>query len=116
MLSSFFRCFCFCIITDSGYFELEGADNPGIVHTITTALADQGLNIDKMTTNQEIAPHGGTVLFTMRGMAVAYDPLPKAFDIVKIRESLRELGDSLNCDVSMEDAIDDSASGVFYAG
>jgi len=95
---------------------LEGADNPGIVHTITRALADHGLNIDKMTTSQEIAPYGGTVLFTMRGLAIAYEPLPKSFDPAIIREDLRKLGDSLNCDVSMEDSIDDTTSGSFFAG
>jgi len=86
------------------------------VHKITTALAEHGLNIDKLATDQEIAPHGGTVLFRMRGVAMAYEPLPKSFDADAIRDELRALGDSLNCEVSMEDAVDESASGVFYAG
>jgi len=101
---------------DTGQFTLEGADHPGIVHKITSALAGHGLNIDKMETDQEIAPYGGTLLFRMRGVAHAYDPLPKSFDISAIKEELADLGDSLNCEVTMEDAVDDSTSGVFYAG
>jgi len=83
---------------------------------MTSALAKHGLSIEKMATDQEIAPHGGTVLFRMRGVASAWEPLPKSFDIVQIREELRALGDSLNCEVTLEDAVDDSTSGVFYAG
>jgi glycine cleavage system transcriptional repressor len=100
-----------------GFFSLEGADNPGIVHIVTTALARHGLNIDKMETDQEIAPHGGTVLFRMKGKAVAYEPLASGFVPSQIRYDLQELGASLNCDVELEDMEDDeSTSASFYAG
>jgi glycine cleavage system transcriptional repressor len=95
---------------------LVGADNPGIVHKITSALAQAGLSIDRLETDQEIAPYGGSVLFKMRGVAIALAPLPKTFDVSKIKADLEELGDSLNCDVSMEDTIDDRFQGSFYAG
>jgi glycine cleavage system transcriptional repressor len=95
---------------------LVGADHPGIVHRITTALAQAGLSIDRLETDQEIAPHGGSVLFKMRGIAIALAPLPKHFDIHKIKQDLSELGDSLNCDVVLEDTEDESVQGSFYAG
>lgn len=101
---------------DSGSFSLTGADNPGIVHKITSALATAGLSIDKLETDQEIAPHGGSILFKMHGTAIAIAPLAKHFDIAKIKADLEELGDSLNCEVSMEDTVDDSYQGSFYAG
>ncbi len=101
---------------DSGAFSLVGADNPGIVHKITSALANAGLSIDRLETDQEIAPHGGSVLFKMSGVAIALSPLPKTFDIAKIKADLEELGDSLNCDVTMKDTIDESYQGSFYAG
>jgi glycine cleavage system transcriptional repressor len=101
---------------DTGHFTLEGADNPGIVHKITSALAASGLSIDRMETEQEIAPYGGSVLFKMRGTAVAAYPLAKGFDLSKIKKELSELGDSLNCEVHLEDASDDSYQGSFYAG
>lgn len=97
-------------LVDSASFSLEGADNPGIVHTITSALASHGLSIDRMETDQELAPHGGTTLFRMRGACSAYNPLPWSFDPMAIKQDLRELGDSLNCDVSIDDDDDDSTS------
>lgn len=88
---------------DIGTFSLEGADHPGIVHTMAAALAKNGLNIDRMHTDQEIAPHGGTSLFTMNATVMAYAPLAAGFDVSKIREELEALGDSLNCDATLED-------------
>lgn len=86
------------------------------MHKVTSALAKNGLSIDKMETDQEIAPYGGSVLFKMHGTAVALQPLAKGFDIAKIKRELEELGDSLNCEVSLEDTADDSYNGSFYAG
>jgi glycine cleavage system transcriptional repressor len=103
-------------LLDSGEFTLVGADNPGIVHTITSALAKAGLSIDRLHTDQEIAPYGGSTLFKMKGVAIAIAPLPKSFDIQKIKNDLMDLGDSLNCDVTIEDTVDDSYQGSFYAG
>ena len=94
---------------------LEGADNPGIVHKITSALAKNGLSIDKMETDQEIAPYGNTMLFKMHGVATASAPLASGFDISKIKRELEALGDSLNCDVSLEDFIDDKFSAKIHA-
>lgn len=101
---------------DSGYFTLEGADNPGIVHTMTSALAAHGLSIDRMETDQELAPLGGTMLFRMRGICNAFEPLPKSFDLTSIKRELEALGDSLNCEVTMDDNVDDSSSGAFFVG
>ena len=42
----------------SGTLTLEGADNPGIVHNVTKILSNNGLNIDRMETTDEIAPNG----------------------------------------------------------
>lgn len=82
---------------------LEGADNPGIVHTMTSALTKHGLSIDKMHTDQDIAPHGGTMLFKMEGVVTAGGPLAAGFDVEKIRADLEATGDSLNCDVTLQD-------------
>jgi glycine cleavage system transcriptional repressor len=96
--------------TDSGHFTLEGADHPGIVHKMTAALAKNGLSIDTMETDQEIAPYGAAVLFKMRGVATASAPLANGFDISKIKRELEALGKSFNCDVSLEDVVDDKLS------
>ena len=93
-------------LTDTGLFTLEGADNPGLVHKVTTILSENGLSIDKMSTSDEIAPHGGTVLFKMQGTAHAYEPLAAGFNAAKIKEELVTLGHNLNCDINMEDVED----------
>lgn len=101
------------LTVDTGKFELEGASYPGIVHKVTSLLAKHGLSIDTMGTTEEIAPHGGTHLFRMKGIAHAFEPLPKTFDANQIRDELLEMGNDLNCDLSLED-VKDSFSGTFY--
>jgi glycine cleavage system transcriptional repressor len=83
---------------------------------MTSALARHGLSIDKMQTDQEIAPYGGSTLFKMKGVATAHAPLQPSFDVTKIKNELIELGDSLNCEVTLEEVADDSYEGSFYAG
>ena len=56
-----------------------------------------------METSDEIAPHGGTTLFKMVGLAHAYEPLATGFDIDKIKSDLHQLGNELNCDIDMVD-------------
>jgi hypothetical protein len=43
------------------------------------------------------------VLFRMRGIAHAYEPLAAGFDVDKIKQELTELGDDLNCDIDLTD-------------
>jgi len=88
-----------------GRLMLEGADNPGIVNKVTKILSNNGLNINTLETSDEVAPHGGTVLFRMKGTAHAYEPLSSGFNANKIKQELIELGDDLNCDI---DLIDES--------
>lgn len=96
---------------------MQGADNPGIVHQITNFLAESGLSVDSLETDQEIAPHGGTTLFRMRGVAVVTEPAPKQLDVEQIKLDLEDLGDSLNCQVSLTDKPEDEeVFGSFYAG
>ena len=91
-------------ILDTGAFELHGADNPGIVHNVTKILAKHRLSIDEMKTFEDkSAPHGGLSLFHMGGVATSPAPLAKGFDPDVIREELEELGEELNCDITLED-------------
>ena len=102
------------VLVDSGKFELQGASYPGIVHRVTSVLSKHGLSIETMGTTEEIAPYGGTSLFRMKGIAHAFEPLPKTFDASQIREELQELGNDLNCDLNLEDVEEESFSGRFY--
>lgn len=92
-------------IAYSGRFVLEGADDPGLVHKVTSVLTKHNLSIDTMETTDEIAPHGGTTLFQIDGIATALDPLPKSFDPDEVRDELADLGNSLNCDITLEDNV-----------
>ena len=65
-------------------------------------MAKYGLNIASMKTRQDMAPWGGTELFTLEGEAVAYHPLASNFDWIKIDEELQVLGENFNCDVEFE--------------
>eukprot|EP00565_Helicotheca_tamesis_P006925 CAMPEP_0185727122 /NCGR_PEP_ID=MMETSP1171-20130828/2899_1 /TAXON_ID=374046 /ORGANISM="Helicotheca tamensis, Strain CCMP826" /LENGTH=203 /DNA_ID=CAMNT_0028395625 /DNA_START=126 /DNA_END=737 /DNA_ORIENTATION=- len=99
-------------IAYSGQFTLSGADNPGIVHQVTSVLAKHKLSIDKMETSDEEAPFGGTQLFNMRGIANAMHPLASGFDADKIKDELQKLGESLNCDIDLEDISSASLDSV----
>lgn len=88
----------------SGKFRLSGADHPGLVNSVTSALAKHGLSIDTMETGEETAAYGQT-LFSAEGIATASEPLSNSFDTNKIRKELEALGDSLNCDITLEDNV-----------
>jgi len=100
----------------SGIVHLDGANQPGILHKVTAALAQNGLSIDKLKTGEDIAPHGGTTLFHMKCVASAPEPLAKDFDPEKIRVQLEALGENLNCDVTLEDVQDDNIGASFVGG
>ena len=100
----------------SAMVHLEGANQPGIVHQVTAALASNGLSIDRLTTGEEIAPHGGTTLFHMQCLATAHEPLAKDFNVETIRMQLEALGERLNCDVTMDDVQDESIGASFMGG
>lgn len=92
-------------IAYSGRFTLEGADNPGLVHKVTALLVENGLSVDALETSWEEAAFGGTTLFSIDGIVTAHEPLAKNFDTEKIRAALVKLGDSINCDVTLEDNV-----------
>lgn len=89
----------------------------GIVHKVTQILAKHRLNIDSLKTAEDkSAPYGGLSLFTMSGIATTPLPLTKSFDPEIVRAELEELGDQMNCDITLEDVLDDSSSASFYVG
>eukprot|EP00543_Licmophora_paradoxa_P002045 CAMPEP_0202441782 /NCGR_PEP_ID=MMETSP1360-20130828/1288_1 /ASSEMBLY_ACC=CAM_ASM_000848 /TAXON_ID=515479 /ORGANISM="Licmophora paradoxa, Strain CCMP2313" /LENGTH=142 /DNA_ID=CAMNT_0049056919 /DNA_START=375 /DNA_END=803 /DNA_ORIENTATION=+ len=90
------------VIGYTGFLNLEGADNPGIVYKVTNLLARHNLSIQKMKTSDEIAPHGGATLFHMQAVVHAFEPMAREFDISKVQSDLEAVGDSLNCNISLE--------------
>ena len=102
---------------DSGSFRIMGADHPGMVHKVTKALAAHGLSIDRLrTTADTAAPHGGTTLFCIQGIATCAAPLPASFDVGQIQDELEELGYAMNCEVTLEDSVDETYGNEVLAG
>ena len=63
-----------------------------------------------METSDEIAPHGGTTLFHMKGVASVFEPLSAGFNVDNIKKDLDKLADELNCDIHLKDVTDSSSS------
>ncbi|CAB9508363.1 cleavage system transcriptional repressor [Seminavis robusta] len=104
-------------IAYSGYFQLEGANYPGIVHKVTTFLAQNGLSVDRLeTSDAEIAPHGGTCLFQMKGIANALEPLAAGFSVERIEEGIDKLADELNCDITIQNVTHGDADDAMRYG
>lgn len=100
-----------------GYFNLSGADNPGIVHKVANILAKHRLNIDELKTfEDDSVPYGGVTLFQMMGTCTSPAPLANGFSPAAIREELESLGDSMNCEITLKDELDNRHSSAFYVG
>mmetsp|Transcript_21069 Transcript_21069/g.47794 ORF Transcript_21069/g.47794 Transcript_21069/m.47794 type:complete len:144 (-) Transcript_21069:113-544(-) len=94
------------VFTEVGYagsFTMEGADSAGIVHKITSVIANHGLSLENLDTSRQGAPFGGTTLFSMSGIITAQNPLASNFDPEAVREELQVLGDEMNCDIGLHD-------------
>jgi hypothetical protein len=68
-----------------------------------------------MDTSEASAPYGGTTLYQMSAIVQAYKPLAHGFqsDVAKCKEELEDLGDSMNCDIHMEDTDEKFQTALF---
>ncbi|CAM9388896.1 unnamed protein product [Discosporangium mesarthrocarpum] len=83
-------------------FELEGADNPGLIHQVTKFFADRGCNVDKLSSETRGAPFGGTTLFIMKGMVVSEEDI----DMDVMKAEFQELESDLSVDLSLSEVDD----------
>lgn len=83
------------------------------MYKVTSLLAKHGLNISHLKTSDEDAPFGGTTLFLMEGIVTMPEEQAAGFDVDKVRKELTILGDSLNCDVTLEDYSGDAESSAY---
>ncbi len=77
--------------------ELLGADRPGIVAEISSALAEQGVNIEELATDVRDAPMAGGVLFEATAVLVA----PPDTSASALRSVLEKLADELMVDIKL---------------
>ena len=76
--------------------EIVGADRPGIVREITSALARAGVNVEEFSSEVGSAPMSGEPLFK----ATARLQLPPACDLGSLKKTLEKIAADLLVDVS----------------
>jgi len=79
--------------------EIVGADRPGIVREITSALARAGVNVEEFSSEVSSAPMSGETLFK----ADARLKIPVPCDLVALRKDLERIASDLLVDVSFVD-------------
>ncbi len=76
---------------------ISGADNEGIINSISHHLAASGINLESAETNTAAAPMSGTLLFTMTAIVL----VPPALTYHRWREPLDEVGDRMNVSIEV---------------
>ena len=79
-----------------------GADHMGIIHQIARYLAEQGINLETMTTEVVAAPMSGTPLFTMSAVV----RVPPQLEIGDLREALAFIADELGVEAKVFPHVD----------
>ena len=74
-----------------------GADHMGIIYQVTRYLAEQGINVETMSTEVVAAPMSGTPLFTMSAVV----RVPPRLSVVDLREALEYIGDEVGVDTQV---------------
>lgn len=78
---------------------LVGTDRPGLVHSVSAALASVGASIEELSTATRDAPMSGGPLFEATATVV----LPPGLPIDAVREPLEALADHLMVDIDLTD-------------
>ena len=81
--------------------EILGSDRPGIVHEISQALADRGINVDELRTEIMSAPMSGELLF----LANAELRVPAGLNLELLRKDLEALAHELMVDVDLDEPL-----------
>lgn len=79
--------------------EIVGHDRPGIIRQITRALANQGVNVEELSSECVSAPMSGETLFR----AQARLRLPGNCNISALRRELEKIAADLMVDISFTD-------------
>ena len=83
--------------------EVLGADHMGIIHQVSRYLAEQGINVETMTTEVIAAPMSGSPLFTMSAVV----RVPPQLEISDLREALEFIGDEVGVDTKVFPHVDE---------
>ncbi len=84
-----------------GYVPYEltvsGADHEGIVHTVSSFLRDQSINIQSMHSDIVHAPVTGTPLFAMRATV----QVPPSISLSELKKRLDEIAESQSVEIEV---------------
>ena len=79
--------------------DLVGNDHPGIIHRISSQLAQRGISIEKLQTAVNSGAWSGDQMFQMNARLV----VPLALDTDELRTGLESLANELMVDISIDD-------------
>jgi glycine cleavage system regulatory protein len=77
--------------------ELVGLDRPGIVREISQLLANNGANVEELSTDRTSAPMSGEMLFQAKARVC----LPSHADLATLRAALERLASDLMIEVRL---------------
>jgi glycine cleavage system regulatory protein len=80
--------------------EIVGHDRPGIVRSISRALAARGVNVEELSTERSSAPMSGEPIFQARATVT----LPAGLEAATVREDLEKIAADLMVDVRFSNA------------
>jgi len=81
---------------ESIFMEVVGQDRPGIVSQISSAIASQGGNVEKLDTGCESAPMSGELLFTARIKL----RLPEGTSLDSLQDAIEKIAADLMVDIT----------------
>lgn len=77
--------------------EVVGNDRRGIVHEVTTALADLGVNVEDLSTRLEDSSWSGGRLFRLSGRIT----VPEAVSVDVVRDALEDISGEIMVDLTV---------------
>jgi glycine cleavage system regulatory protein len=78
--------------------QVMGNDRPGIVNSISQAIASRGINVEELRTEYTSAPMSGTAMFTARARLL----LPPTVSARELRLQLEHIASDLMVDIDLE--------------
>jgi len=76
---------------------VEGIDQTGIVFKVSRFLADNNVNIERLTSHRQTSPESGTALYFMEIKV----QVPSKISVEDLEAGLSQVGEELNLDVSV---------------
>ena len=73
-------------------------DSPGIIHTVTRFIRQEGINIENLETETAYAPWTGAPLFKMKAHVI----VPMSVSIQSVRDGLKNLEHENDLDISLK--------------